>query len=67
MATLIVALLPYAAFFVLLFTVNAIVLHFRTPPDERPKAQGSFMVNLLAIVVLGILAVVVGTWLGNHA
>lgn len=62
----IIALLPYAAFFVFLFTVNAIVLHSRTPLEKRPKTQGSFIVNLLAFAVLLALAAIGGDWLGNH-
>ncbi len=61
-----IALLPYVGFFVLLLTLNSVVLHFRTPPEKRRKTQGSFLVNLLAVVALVAIAAVGGTWLGNH-
>ena len=54
MNSAIIALLPYAAFFALIFTLNKVWQDFRKPPEERPKTQGSFIVNLLAAVVLGI-------------
>ena len=37
------------------------------PREHRQKTQGSFIVNLLATVMLIAIAAVVGTWLGNHS